>query len=132
MKALIAIAVIVAVLFVGWKGYVYWDEVKTQEMQKKAETPFSPQQLPGMPTYQMESTLDTAQRNGANGLRDWLKAYGALVKDPRKAWIELDYASALYRENPAEAKKIYQEVKQRSPHTGKLWQRIEELSKTYE
>ena len=40
----------------------------------------------------LEPTYQAAQKGGATGIRSWLKRHGAKVQDPRKAWIELDYA----------------------------------------
>ena len=79
----------------------------------------------------MDQGLRTAEAQGASGLKNWLKAYGHLVKDPRKAWIELDYCLMITRSDPAEAKRIFAEVKQRTPPSSPVWPRINEMEKTY-
>jgi hypothetical protein len=55
-----------------------------------------------------------------------------MVQDPRKAWIELDYCIAVAREDPAEAKRAFASVKNRTPQSSPVWPRIKQLEKTYE
>jgi hypothetical protein len=135
---LIAAAMIIAVLWGGWHLFFYWEKVKNdQESERKQEAAAAVvgDQLPGMP-YQpqgsLENSLHAAEAQGADGLRNWLKLYGASVQDPRKAWIELDYCIQLSREDPAEAKRVFAEVKARTPPTSPVWPRIKQLEKTYE
>jgi hypothetical protein len=64
-------------------------------------------------------------------MRNWLKAYGAQVQDPRKAWIEMDYALALMREDPNEAKKVFLAVKERTPTNSPVYPRVLQLEKTF-
>jgi len=87
--------------------------------------------LPGMP-YQLDGSLQAAQSQGATGLAAWLKTYGQVVQDPRKAWIELDYCLLVSKDNPAEARRIYAEVKKRTAQNSPVWPRIKQLEKTYE
>ncbi len=135
MTKLIAILFLVAALFVGWKLFDYWDKVKSEEdaaaRQKAAASAVSPQQLPGMP-YQLEESLSKAEKLGATGLRNWLEAYGSRIEDPRKAWIQLDYVLLLSRDNPRDAKRLFAEVKARTPESSPVYPRIKELEKTYE
>ena len=88
-------------------------------------------QLPGMP-FQLDPSLHAAQSQGATGLRNWLKAYGDKIQDPRKAWIELDYCVAISREDPSEARRLFADVKKRTVSTSPVWPRIKRLEKTYE
>lgn len=135
---LIAAAIIIVVLWGGWKLFFYWEEVKNeQETEKKqaAAAVVAGDQLPGFPpqaTAQLENSLHAAEAQGATGLRNWLKLYGPAIQDPRKAWIELDYCLLLLRENPAEAKLVFAEVKGRTSSTSPVWPRIKQLSKTFE
>ncbi len=46
------------------------------------------------------------------------------AQDPRKAWIELDSCVAIAREDPSEARRVFAEVKKRTP-------RVKALEKTY-
>ena len=134
MTKLIAVVILVAVLYGGWELFFYWEKVKNeQETQQKqaAAAIVAGEQLEGMPP-QMEPMLKAAESQGAAGLRNWLKAYGASIHDPRKAWIELDYCLLISRENPAEAKRLFAEVKSRTPETSPVWPRIKKLEKAYE
>jgi hypothetical protein len=65
-------------------------------------------------------------------LRNWLKAYDRQIKDPRKAWIELDYCVLVAREDPAEARRVFASVKDRMPASSPVWPRIKQLEKTYQ
>jgi hypothetical protein len=134
MTKLIAALIIVAVLYGGWELFFYWERVKneeeTQKKQAVAETVMG-DRLPGMP-YQLDSSLRAAQGQGTSGLRNWLKAYGDKIQDPRKAWIELDYCVAISREDPSEARRVFAEVKKRTQSTSPVWPRIKRLEKTYE
>jgi hypothetical protein len=134
MSKFIGILIIVLILFGVYHLVMYYDKVQNQKEseQKQAATRPDGGSLPGMPTYQLETSLRAAEQEGAAGLGRWLKAYGANVQDPRRAWIELDYCVMVARDNPAEARRIFAEVKQRTPPSSPLWPRIKELSKTYE
>ncbi len=134
MTKLIAAVIIIACLWGGWELFLYWDSIKNeQETAKKAAVAsvIVPEQLPGLP-QSLESSLQAAQRQGATGLRNWLKTYGQAVQDPRKAWIELDYCVALSRENPSEAKRVFNNVRERTGPASPIWKRVKELEKTYQ
>jgi hypothetical protein len=135
MTKLIAAAIIAAALFCGWELFLYWDKVNHEEELKQKEEAAkaitSDDQLSGVP-YQFDKSLRAAKSRGAVGLRDWLKAYDKFIQDPRKAWLQLDYCVMISRENVAEAKRVFADVKQRTPPTSPVWPRINQLSKTYE
>lgn len=134
MTKLIALVFIVAVLYGGWELFFYWERVKNEEEETKKKavaTALIETQLPGMP-YQLENTLQAAKAQGTEGLRNFLKNYGRTLQDPRKAWIELDYCQMLSHEDTAEAKRLFAEVKARTPQTSPIWPRIKQLEKTYE
>ena len=134
MTKLIAVVILLAVLYGGWELFFYWEKVKNeQETQQKqaAAAIVVGEQLEGMPT-QMEPSLKAAESQGATGLSNWLKAFGGSIKDPRKAWIELDYVLLLTRENPQEAKRIFADVKDRTLPNSPVWPRIQAMQKTYE
>ena len=135
MTKWITILIIAVVLYGGWQLFLYYDRVKSEdeETQKKAAATenVSPQQLSGMP-YQLESSLEAAQKQGAAGLRNWLKTYGPSIQDPRKAWIQLDYCVEVSQQDPAEARRVFAEVKARTPDSSPVWKRIKQLEKAYE
>jgi hypothetical protein len=135
MRIAIRILIVVAVLFAGYKLFQYWETVsKEREAQKRAETSqMDPRSLPGVP-YQAEAALQEAYHKGTQGLKEWLDnaRRSPLIKDPRLAWIELDYAVRISREDPITAKKIFAEVKKRTPPDSPVYRRIKELEQTYE
>ena len=134
MTKLIAALIIVVVLYGGWQLFFYWERVKNEEETEKkqavAETVMG-DSLGGLP-YQLDPALRAAQSQGAAGLKNFLKAYGSKIEDPRKAWIELDYCVLISREDPSEARRIFAEVKGRTQSSSPVWPRIKRLEKTYE
>lgn len=138
MTKVITAAIILLVLWGGWELFFYWERVKNQEETQRKQAQAARvlgENLPGIP-YQasaaMESSLRTAQAQGTAGLRNWLKTYGYMVQDPRKAWIELDYCQLLSSQDPSEARKLFAQIKARTPQTSPVWPRIKEMSRTYE
>jgi hypothetical protein len=134
MTKLIGAVLIVAALYGGWQFFLYWEKVKNDEEIKQkqdAAATVMGDQLPGLP-YQLEPSLQTARRQGASGLRNWLKIHGQSVEDPRKAWIELDFCVAVAREDPAEAKRVFAAVKERIGPSSPVWPRMKQLEKAYE
>jgi hypothetical protein len=132
MTKLIATLVIIAVLYVGYQLFLYWDKVShEQELAKKeATTEITPDRLEGMP-WQLQSSLDAARKHGATGLREWLQVYGGQLRDPHKAWLELDYCVMIARDNPAEARRIFADVKKRTPQSSPIMPRIKKLEDAY-
>src|SRR5208337_1494040 len=97
MTKLIAALIIVAVLYGGWKLFEYWETVKNEDETKQKQEQAAlvvGDSLPGL-SYKLEPTLQAARKQGAAGLRNWLKTYAQSVEDPRKAWIQLDYCVAV-------------------------------------
>ena len=105
------------------------EEIKRKE--EAAQVITSDDQLGGLP-YQLDPSLRAAKTQGLIGLRNWLKTYGNAVKDPRKAWLQLDYCEMVSRTDVAEAKRVFKEVKDRTKPTSPVWPRILKLEKTYE
>jgi len=134
MKALISIFIIVLFVFCGWKLFSYYQKVEAEnDSRQKVEAgaDIKPENLPGLP-YQLYTSLQTAQNNGPTGLRDWLKAYGAQVQDPRKAWLEMDCSLALLRTDPNDAKRIFKAVKERTSTNSPVYPRLRQLEKSFE
>ena len=135
MTKLIAALVIAAFLFVGYQLFLYWDRVKNEKETARKEAAAKVitrgDQLQGLP-YPLEKVYQNAEKQGAAGLGAFLKNYGNSVQDPRRAWIELDYCQAISHENPAEAKRIYAEVKARIPANSPIMPRIKQLERTFQ
>jgi hypothetical protein len=131
---LIAALILAVILFGGWQLFFYWEKVKNEEEVAKKQAAASVvtgESLPGLP-QQLEQSLHAAQDKGAEALKIWLKTYGQKLQDPRKAWIELDYCELILRADPAEARRIFAEVKDRTPPSSPVWPRMNQLAKTYE
>ena len=134
MTKLIAALMIIAVLYGGWELFLYWEKVKNEDETKQKQEAAAMvigDQLPGLPN-KLEASLQAARKQGAGGLRNWLKTYAQSVEDPRKAWIELDYCVAVAREDPAEARRVFAAVKERTGPASPVWPRMKQLEKTYE
>jgi hypothetical protein len=131
---LIAVLIVALMFFGGFKLFLYFEQVKNEreaEHKQAAAALVIGDQLEGQPQSQVAS-LQAAQSQGAAGLRNWLKTFDHAVQDPRKAWIELDYVVMLARENPSEARKLFAEVKRRTPPSSPVWPRIKQLQSTFE
>jgi hypothetical protein len=135
MTKLIVIFIVIVCLFGGWQLFLYWDKINHEEevakKQTQATTITAGNQLGGL-SQPMEKSLDLAQKQGAAGLRNWLKTYGQSVKDPRKAWIELDYCVLVAHEDPSEARRVFAGVKSRLPESSPVYPRVKQLQSTYE
>jgi len=134
MTRLIWIVVIVAALWGVYGAYHYWETfLERQEAERKAEAAkiIVPRQLPGMPG-ELEESLAKAQAQGATAFGNWLSTHAAYLQDPRKGWIQLDYCVMIARESPPTARRIFADVKQRTPPTSPIWRRVQELQKSYE
>ncbi len=134
MTKIITIFIIVVVCYCGYHLFRYWESMNDEEANKKresAELALQGDRLEGMP-YQLQNSLQVAQRQGGTAMLDWLKNYGPLVQDPRKAWIEMDVCVAIVRENPAEARRIFKTVKNRIDQNSPVWPRVKQLEKTFE
>lgn len=135
MTKLIGLLIIVLVVWGGYELFEVWDRYDTnrdvKDKQAEEARNFNPDSLPGMP-FELQKSFDIAKQRGPVGIHDWLKAYHAKVQDPRLGWIELDYAVSIASKDPAEAKKIYEDVKDRTPTNSVIYPRVKELGKTYE
>ena len=134
MTKLIAAVLIVLACYGVWELFLYWEKVKNEEATRQkqdASALVMGDQLPGMPSA-LEPSLQAAKKRGAAGLKSWLKAHNQSLEDPRKAWIELDYCVAVARDDVAEAKRVFAQVKERTPPTSPVWPRIQQLEKTYQ
>jgi hypothetical protein len=131
---LIAALIIALVLFGCYEIVQYYATFQNDKAAKEAAAAAKVvvgDQLPGMP-YELQQSLAAAQQAGPKAFANWLAAYGRAVQDPRLAWIQLDYCLAISRENPAEAKKIFAAVKDRTPSSSPVFARVQELAKSYE
>ncbi len=136
MKALITIAIIAVLYYFGRGIYREYQAKQAEENRAlgrgtPAPPPTGEAALPGLPEN-FGPSLDTAQSQGATALKSWLGRYGRFVQDPRLAAIQLDYVVLVSRDDPREAKRVFEEVKARIPANSPLADRIKRLAKTYE
>jgi hypothetical protein len=135
MTRLISALLILAVVFVGYRIYVHWEKIQSDnDKQQRAETAVasvSPESLPGLPPH-LDQSLHAAREKGPAAFRAWYNASERLLADPRKAWIELDLCVAITRDDPAAAKRIFAGVKARVPPSSPVWPRVKELEKAYD
>jgi hypothetical protein len=134
MTKIIAIFIVVLLLVAGWKLVAYYQQVAEDTRNRhQVETgaDLRPDQLSGMP-YELAASLDAAQKNGPAALRNWLQAYGPQIQDPRKAWIEMDYSLAVLRDDPNEARRVFEAVRQRTSTNSPVYPRIRQLEKTFQ
>ena len=129
MKVLIVILIVLGIGFGGWKVWDYW-KTKEAEESRQNSPQVKPEELPGVP-YPLRDSLAKAQSGGAKTLKAWLDAYGKSVQDPRLASIQLDYVLLIGRENPAEARRIFADVKKRTPSNSPVYPRVKQLEATY-
>jgi hypothetical protein len=135
MKIALSILIVVAVCVGGWKIWDYWAKVREQENVVQQDEPIelNPTSIPGLP-YQLEPKLTEAKQRGAKTLKQFIDAWknSPEVKDPRLAWIELDYVTMIASSDPIEAKRIFLDVKKRIHTNSVIYPRIRSLSKAYE
>jgi len=135
MKAAIAIFIIGAVVFLSWKLFEFYDQT-TNEREARAREEERQRNLPRRLTG-MDPALDNiyrdAQQKGAPGLRDFLERYRGTqyLRDPKLAWIELDYVMLLVVSNPAEAKRLFNSIRTRVGADSPVYPRIRDLEKNF-
>jgi hypothetical protein len=134
IKFCIAALVIVGLSIGGYNIWQYWGHYKNSDSnsQQPAYVPPPPgDSFPGMPSS-LEATYQASKARGVAGLRDFIKEYGNSVSDPRLASIQLDYVILLAQSDPSEAKRIFNQVKNRTQSDSPVYSRVQQLAKTYE
>ena len=132
--ALLIIAAFVYGVFVLFTHYKTFEAAEEKQSatagQRKTIVPENDGKLPGLPP-QYEASLEGAKRIGPSEVARWLRSYGRYCTDPRKAEIELDYATSIYRTDPETAKQVFEGVRKRIPADSSLYPRIKELENAY-
>ena len=134
MKVVIAIVIVALLGFVGYKVWEYWTQTEGDKS-PAGNTPAQVQSesLPGLPS-QLEPRLQEAKSRGPDTFKEFIDTIkkSPLVKDPRLASIELDYVVMIASRDPAEAKRLFAKIKERTPPDSPLYPRIKSLEKTFE
>lgn len=87
--------------------------------------------LPGLPPT-LEPSLDAAEKDGPDALKQWLEDYERYVRDPRLANIQMDYIVLAGPAHREEAKKLFNQIKQRITPDSPVYPRFKKLAKIYE
>jgi hypothetical protein len=130
MKAFITLVLIVGIYLFGKSIF---DQYKAKQQKEEAAAKAAngpPGGLDGMPAN-FQASLDAAQAQGAPALKAWLSKYAQYIQDPKLAAIQLDYVVLVSRTDPAEAKRVFQAVKQRVPKNSPVYDRVKRLDATY-
>jgi hypothetical protein len=133
MTKLMSALIVAVLIFLGWQFFLYWERVRDAnevEVAQEVALNVSPSSLPGLP-YALQSSLEQAMEQGAKGLGAWLRQYGKQVQDPRLAWIQLDYVVLVARDDTAEAKKVFADVRARLTPDSPVYPRMKQLESTY-
>jgi hypothetical protein len=137
MKVLVNVLIALAVAFVAFKIFLHWDKAKEKRVQEERAArgaDIDPEQLPGLPSRFHAKLLEVQQHSDPAVFKRFIDACKTYpdVKDPRLAWMELDYVVRLSAINPVEAKQIYWAVKKRTPPDSPIWPRLRMMAKHYE
>ena len=133
MKIAIGILIVALVGFGGFKLWEYWDKTEQNKAVVDPTANVQPQTLEGLPQA-LEQPLEEAKKKGPDGYREFIESIrkSPLVKDPRLAWIELDYVVMVASKDPAEAKRVFRKVKERVPPGSPVYQRVQFLAPNFE
>ncbi len=134
MRKLIGLLLIIGAVWGIRQLIAHYQQVEAEKLAREGGGPpvasVDSNVLPGLPPG-LEASLKTAHKQGAAGLRNWLKAYRTYVRDPRLAAIELDYVVLVGSSNIKEARQVFDAIKQRTPTNSPVFPRIKQLEKTY-
>jgi len=136
MKILISILIVLAVSIGGYKLWEHWNAVKEEGIVARkaaAGADINPDTLAGLP-HQLQNKVREAQQAGPETFKRFIDSCKRFpdVKDPRLAWMELDYMVMISSTDPVEAKRIFFDVKKRTPTDSPIYPRIKALEKSYE
>jgi hypothetical protein len=126
---------VVVVIWLGWLAYDYWTSKEALEgkPKSKAVRTVTLEDLGQLPE-RLEQELAEAQKEGASGLKRFLTKYqkAPVLKDPRKAWIQLDYVVMVSLTDPGEARRVFREVKNRVGPDSPVYERVKKMQPTYQ
>ena len=138
MKALIAVVLVLGALWIAKQMYLTYRDVEKHPANTEqsgnsqpAAAPSASASLPGLPAS-LEASLSAAEQRGATGLRNWLTNYRIYARDPRLAAIELDYVVLISHQDPGEARRIFKDVRDRTPTFSPIYDRVKRLEKSYQ
>jgi hypothetical protein len=134
MKFVIGLIIVVGLSLGAWQLYQYWGNFKEKPPATAAQAPppeVTGEALPGLPG-QLEGPLQNAEQNGAAAMKAFLAAHAKEIKDPRLAWIQLDYVILAGASDPGEARLVFRKVQGRLTAGSPVYSRMKQLEKTYQ
>jgi hypothetical protein len=146
MRQLLGILILLGALWLGKELFQFWEGVRTRREAEDRAAGIEPSRpaaapaaapapagnvpLPGLPVG-LEASLQSAQKQGAQGLKNWLRGYRTQVMDPRLASIELDYVVLIGASDLKEARRVLVEVRRRTSTNSPVYPRLEQLERSY-
>ena len=131
LKQILTVIFIAIAVYVGIKFSAYFQK-RLQEAEQKTEGPplYAPGKLPGLPA-ELEPAYEEAKAHGLDGLREFLRQHRPEIEDPRLADIQMDYVVLVGRDNPAEARRVLDDIRQRLGPTSSAYKRFQQLQQVY-
>ena len=133
MKFVIGAIIIIGLSMGAWQFYHYWETFYGEKTPVAA--PALPEttgeELPGLPSN-LSSDLQVAEQHGAATLGAFLTAHSKEIKDPRLAWLQLDYVMLAGESDLVAARRMLAKVKGRIDASSPVYHRLQQLEKTYE
>ena len=144
MRQLIGLLLLLGALWLGKELFQFWEGVRARREAEDRAAGVAPagtappaaaakgtagDPLAGLPPG-LEASLQSAQKQGAQGLKNWLRAYRTYVTDPRLASIELDYVVLIGASDLKEARRVLAEVRRRTPTNSPVHSRLEQLERS--
>jgi hypothetical protein len=135
MKALISIAIVIALIYGAYSIFEFYDRHATEKAQAeeaRARREVNPATLAGMDRV-LEPAYRDAQAKGLPGLRDFLATYRntPYLTDPKLAWLELDYVVLQAARDPADARKVFRQVQARLQPSSPVYLRMKDLESNF-
>jgi hypothetical protein len=133
MRQVIGLLMIAGLVYLGKTLFDRYQAINLQQSPSArpgATTASTSAVLPGMPAS-LEPSLQAAQNQGPAAMREWLRKYRHHIRDPRLAAIELDYVVLVSRHDPDEARRVFRQVRQRTPPHSPVYERVKKLENTF-
>jgi hypothetical protein len=133
MKFVIGLIIVVGLSLGAYQFSQYYGKFqdKPPTAAASARVEVSGDQLPGLPPN-LQGPLQDAENQGAAALKAYLTDHAREIKDPRRAWIELDYVVLAGATDLSNARLVFGKVKARLTPDSPAYARLKELQKTYE
>ena len=114
LKVVVGLISVVGLSLGAGHFYQDWGTVndKTPSRNRGRAGEVNGEHLPGLPP-QLAGPVQTAEHGGTAAMKEFLSAHAKEIKDPRRAWIELDYVVLAGANDPGEARRVFQKVKAR-------------------